>query len=236
MFLNRILFLFLSFASLIQGQDSIRVDFRMLSLSGPLEDLAVLSPAGLVDVNVPSYDRSDVFTYKGSSRMRFVRKGDVSTDGSIAQVLFEAQMPADVLHPLIIVTPAPQESSFRYHAIVLADGLQDLPGGSSYFINASPYPIAMLFDQKDEPIKMMPKGIVKRSFEEGAHNIRVQVASYAEGEIRMGLDSRIYPMPVHRDIYFIYARQGANAGRLGIRRMREHENSAARYFREAAQQ
>jgi hypothetical protein len=237
MHLKRILFLLLISVCSLLAQDSIRVDFRMLALGSPLKDLAVVGIEGLVDVEeVPSFDRSKVFTYKGGSKLRFIRNDQYVVDGPLPKSLFEVNMSTDIKNPLLIVAAAPEGAPFPYQVMVLPDNLKDLPGGSSYFINASPYPIAVIFDQEKEPVKMRPKAAVKRSFDEGAHNIRVRIASYAEGEVRKGLDSRIYPLPIHRDIYFIYARNGAEAGRLMIRRLREHEEVAKRYIQKAAQE
>lgn len=219
--------------SLLHAQDVIRTDFRMLSLEGGLEDVALVSAEGLIEVKVPSFDRSTVIRYQGEPRLRFVRKSEFVPEGPRPKSLFEVDLSAGVKNPLIIVATSVEGHDFPYQAMVLPDNLEELPGGSSYFINASPYPIAVLFDQGKEPVKMHPRAAFKRSFDEGTHNIRVRIASYADGEVRKGLDSRIYPLPIHRDIYFIYARQGGSAGRLMIRRLREHQSSAEQNFRKA---
>jgi hypothetical protein len=235
-YLKRVLLLVLICSSILQGQELVRVDFRILSLGAPLEELALVGSNGMVDVEVPSFNRSDVITYKGDARLRFIRKSEYTPDEPLPKSLFEVDLSDNLKNPLIVVASAVKGHGFPYQAMVLPDNLKDLPGGSSYFINASPYPIAILFDQNKEPVKLKPRGAVKRTFEEGSHNIRVRIASYAEGEVRKGLDSRVYPLPIHRDIYFIYAHQGGGVGRLMIRRLREHQSSAEHNFRQAAEE
>lgn len=232
-FLKRVLLLVLICSSILQGQELVRVDFRMLSLGAPIEELALVGSNGIVDVEAPSFNRSDVITYKGDARLRFIRKGEYIPGEPLPKSLFEVDLSDNLKNPLIVVASAVKGNEFPYQAMVLPDNLKDLPGGSNYFINASPYPIAILFDQNKEPVKLRPRGAIKRSFEEDSHNIRVRIASYAEGEVCKGLDSRIYPLPIHRDIYFIYAHQGGGAGRLMIRRLREHQSSAEHNFHKA---
>ena len=236
MYLTRIVLIVLFCFSNLQGQGVVRVDFRMLSLGAPLEELALVSADGIVEVEVPSFNRSDVITYKGQTLLRFIRKSDYVLGQPLPKSLFEVDLSENLKNPLLVVSSAIKGHEFPYQCMVLPDDLQALPGGSSYFINASPYPIAILFDESKEPVKLRSRGAVKRSFDEGSHNIRVRIASYAEGEIRKGLDSRVYPLPIHRDIYFIYAHQGAASGRLMIRRLREHQSSAEHNFRQAAEE
>jgi hypothetical protein len=236
MYMKQVFLGLLCCCTMLHAQDPLRVDFRMLSLGAPLEDLGLLSAEGMVELEVPSFERSDMVTYKGDALLRFIKKSEFVMDRPLPSSLFEVRIPDTIKNPLVIVTKTVDGHRFSYQAMVLPDNLDALPGGSSYFINASPYPVAILFDQSQEPVKLAPNAAFKRAFNESAHNIRVRIASYAEGEVRKGLDSRIYPLPIHRDIYFIYARSGGSAGRLMIRRLREHEDVAKRYIQKAAEE
>jgi hypothetical protein len=72
--------------------------------------------------------------------------------------------------------------------------------------------------------------VLTRAFESENQNVHIQIASYTDGEVHRGLDDRIFPKAIHRDIYFIFEEQDGDVGRVKMRRLREHRNSAIRSY------
>ena len=98
-------------------------------------------------------------------------------------------------------------------------------------MNISPYPLLLLFDQGREPQRLESGKVLTRAFESEIQNVHIQIASYADGEVHRGLDDRIFPKAIHRDIYFIFEERERQPGRVKMRRLREHQNSALRLYR-----
>ena len=59
------------------AQETISAKFRMLSIDGAIDDLALVSADAVVLVEIPELRRSDVYAYRGPSLLRFVIESQI---------------------------------------------------------------------------------------------------------------------------------------------------------------
>jgi hypothetical protein len=212
------------------AQETISAKFRMLSIDGAIDDLALVSADAVVPVEIPELRRSDVYAYRGSSLLRFVIESQIVEREPLPNPVLEVSGVDRFKNALILVFRLQSSNGVKYQALAVADDFEGFPGGTSRFVNISPYPLLLLFDQGSEPQQLESGKVLTRAFESENQNVHIQIASYADGEVHRGLDDRIFPKAIHRDIYFIFEEREGQSGRVKMRRLREHQNSALRLY------
>jgi len=207
--------------------------FRAISLDEPISDLALVNEAEVTDFFVPSHRRSTVMTVDSQQGLRFVESGSVVPEAGVSALPTLLQVPVaeNLANPLYIFYPNPESGPAPYGVFPIEDNHNRFTGGMSLFINLSPYPMVLLLgDQSDERIELNPLQKHLHEFEEDSVNVRLRIATYASDSVQKGMDTRVFPVPTHRDIYFIYPVGGDGPGLVRMRLLREHGNAAKRAY------
>ena len=214
-----------------QEPQMIRAKFRMLPVYGEINSLSLVGSREAQEVNIPELRRSDVYRYEGSQVMHFVRTDQIVEGEPLPAPVLQVRGVSNHKNALVLVFRSMTSTGVRYQSMVISDDIDGFPGGMSRFVNISPYPLLLLFEQGGEPQKLASGQIYSHAFKAQNQNVHIRIASYAEGEVHKGLDDRIYPKPIHRDLYFIFEKRDGDIGRVKMRRLREHRNAAIYLYR-----
>lgn len=215
--------------STLVAQKPATTPIRAISFDGAISNIGVVSEGKLIELDIPTYRRSKTIHYTGPPLVRFINKAAYIEGQPLPESLAEMRIPKHIKQPLFLFTKNKNGSGKKYNVLVIEDSVHRLPGGSAMFINLSPYPLVLLLgESKKQRIELKPKGRRIHKFKEGNINLRVRIASYAEDAVRKGIDTRIFPLETHRDLYFIYPIESGEPGRVRMRILRENEASAKR--------
>ena len=189
----------------------------------------LISQEGLIELDIPTHRRSKAIHYTGPRLLRFADKNDYSLEEQSPTIEAKVFITKNIQQPLLIFTQDKTGSAQKYKIFVVEDSIERLPGGAAMFINLTPYPLVLLLgESKDKRIELKPSGRRIHKFKDENVNLRVRIASYAEDIVRKGIDTRIFPLSSHRDLYFIYPIEADEPGRVRMRILRENEISAKR--------
>lgn len=214
-----------------QTSSTIRSKFRMLSVNGDISSLTLVGARETQTVQIPELRRSDVYQYEGAPVMRFVETDQIIEGEALPAPVLQVSDIDQHKNALILVFRSTSAQASAYKAVVMSDDVENFPGGTSRFVNISPYPLLVSFEA-GSPAQRLPSGqILSHAFKSENQNVHIRIASYAQGEVHKALDDRIFPKAIHRDLYFIFEEQDGNVGRVKMRRLREHRNSAIRSYR-----
>lgn len=208
----------------------IQAKFRMLSVNGNISSLSLVGSDGLQSVDIPDLRRSEVYTYQGPKVLQFVETAELVEDQPLPAAVLQISDITQHENALILVFRSETASGVRFRSVLMSDDLSSFPGGSSRFVNITPYSLVLLFNEGSEPIKLASGKVYSHAFKSENQNVHIRIASYAEGQVHKGLDDRIYPKEIHRDIYFIFSKDEGGTGRVKMRRLREHRNAAIRMY------
>jgi hypothetical protein len=221
----------LSFLSALHSQGT--HSFRAISLDTPIDDLSLISGQELVDFHIPSHRRSKVAAVGEGGALRFVARGSViPVEGVDAlPVLLEVPIASGFANPLYIFYPSAGNGGAPYRAFAIEDSPARFKAGMSIFVNLSPYPMVLLVgEDAEERIQLAPRQTDQYRFTEDSVNVRLRIATYSDGDVQKGMDTRVFPVATHRDIYFIYSAGVGEAGMVRMRLLREHANAAQRAY------
>ena len=228
-----VLLLALFISAFAHGQEpqTIRTKFRMLSVNGDISSLTLVGSSETQEVLIPELRRSDVYRYEGPEVLSFVETDSIVAGEPLPAPVMQVRGVSKHKNALILVFRIESSVGTRFQSIVMSDDIDGFPGGTSRFVNISSYPLLLLFEEGEEPQKLASGGIFSHAFKTENQNVHIRIASYADGEVHKGLDDRIFPKPIHRDIYFIFEENDGENGRVKMRRLREHRNAAIHLYR-----
>ncbi|MGB0372200.1 MAG: hypothetical protein ACPGN3_12775 [Opitutales bacterium] len=213
----------------LSAQEIIEKQVRAVSLGASIESLALLSDTGAVDISVPKGRRSDAYLYAGSSNLKLIKQGTYIPDGPLPPVVAQAYIPECYKRPLLIFT----EDNGNNAIIVIEDDMSRFSGNGVLFANMTPYRVALVFgDDLDERISLESVEMKVHEFDESSVNVRVRAATQVGGELFRALDTRLFPNPQTRDIYFIYSNPRKGEGAVSIRTLRENILTAQLVYRD----
>lgn len=223
--------LFISAFAHGQEPQTIRTKFRMLSVNGDVSSLTLVGSSETQEVLIPELRRSDVYRYEGPEVLSFVETDSIVAGEPLPEPVLQVREVSKYKNALVLVFRSESSTGIRFKSIVISDDIEGFPGGTSRFVNISSYPLLLLFEQGAEPQKLASGQILTHAFQNENQNVHIRIASYADGEVHKGLDDRIFPKAIHRDLYFIFEESEGAIGRVRMRRLREHRNAAIHLYR-----
>ncbi|MBL6838712.1 MAG: hypothetical protein ISQ75_06510 [Puniceicoccaceae bacterium] len=220
-------------SGLAHGQEpqTIRAKFRILSVNDEISSLSIVGASETQEVMIPELRRSDIYRYEGPQVLSFIKTDQIVEGEPLPAPVMQVRGVSKHKNALILVFRIESSVGTRFQSIVMSDDIDGFPGGTSRFVNISSYPLLLLFEEGEEPQKLASGGIFSHAFKTENQNVHIRIASYADGEVHKGLDDRIFPKPIHRDIYFIFEENDGENGRVKMRRLREHRNAAIHLYR-----
>ena len=206
----------------------VRSTFRTISLQDPIDDLALLTDGAVIDLDIPSHRRSKSVVYRGSPVMRFIKQGSALPDqASALTATLEVPVAMHLENPLYVFYP----KASGYGVFAVEDSLEQLSGGACMFVNLSAHPLILLLDAgTDERLELAPFKSHIHGFAPESLNVSLRIASHMDDGFYKGMNTRIFPVRTHRDIYFIYSLGASHPGKVRLRLLREHEGAALRAY------
>lgn len=206
----------------------VRSTFRTISLEDQIDDLALLTDEAVIDLDIPSHRRSKSVVYQGSPVMRFIEQGSALPDqASALTVMLEVPVAMHLENPLYVFYPKASD----YGVFAVEDSLEQLSGGSCMFVNLSGHPLILLLDAgTQERLELASFKSHIHGFAPESLNVSLRIASHMDDGLYKGMNTRIFPVRTHRDIYFIYAIGEGETGEVRMRLLREHEGAALRAY------
>ncbi len=99
------------------------------------------------------------------------------------------------------------------------------------FVNLSGHPLILLLDAgTQERLELASFKSHIHGFAPESLNVGLRIASHMDDGLYKGMNTRIFPVRTHRDIYFIYAIGEGETGEVRMRLLREHEGAALRAY------
>jgi hypothetical protein len=206
----------------------VRSTFRTISLQDPIDDLALLTDGAVIDLDIPSHRRSKSVVYQGSPVMRFIEQGRTLPDSASAfTATLEVSVAMHLENPLYVFYP----KASGYEVFAVEDSVEQLSGGSCMFVNLSDHPLILLLDAvEQERLELAPLESHIHGFAPESLNVSLRIASRTDDGLYKGMNTRIFPVRTHRDIYFIYSLGPSHPGEVRLRLLREHEGAALRAY------
>ncbi|MBL6913176.1 MAG: hypothetical protein ISR40_05900 [Puniceicoccaceae bacterium] len=200
-------------------------------MNDEISSLSIVGASETQEVMIPELRRSDIYRYEGPQVLSFIKTDQIVEGEPLPAPVMQVRGVSKHKNALILVFRIESSVGTRFQSIVMSDDIDGFPGGTSRFVNISSYPLLLLFEEGEEPQKLASGGIFSHAFKTENQNVHIRIASYADGEVHKGLDDRIFPKPIHRDIYFIFEENDGENGRVKMRRLREHRNAAIHLYR-----
>jgi hypothetical protein len=215
-----------AFVLILQSLYADSIPFRVFSVNSRLDDWVYFSNEKRVEISVPSHRRSGIYKYEGEREIHFYSKKTKLFSEKIRPVV-TASIPKNCKNPLILFLS--NETKTQFKVFVFNDGLDQLKIGSGRFVNLSDQAlILVLGDSLDEKIKIDAYKDHFMYFDQKSVNVRIRMANVIDDKMNKAMDSRIFPLSTHRDLYFIYPVEGKRKGLVRLKILREHGLTAQR--------
>ena len=219
------------FSGSLCAQEIIQTSFRTLSLSGTIQDLAVVTSDGAQDITISGGRRSDVFSYRGPSVVSFIRKGTYDPEGALPAPVASVAIQAGYRKPLLIFVP----NGNQYAIFVIEDDHTLFSGGNVLMVNLTPHTLTMFVGEDGaQRFTLKPTGMEQLKFTTEDKNVRIRGATTVGSKVKRSMDTRIFPRPKHRDICFIFQDLKNAEGRVRTRTIRENVLTAKRAYEQEA--
>ncbi len=171
----------------------VSVEFKMLGWSDDgIEDIRYKEGSSLKELEIPSWERSDAYTYRGPATMKFFYK-----DNKDAEPIATATLSPDVPQYTILML----RQGGQYRALALPDDTKHSPVGKARVINFSNTKIVLRANNKDVVV-LEPRASKIMGPNTGSKLLKVEMAYEDGGQWRQTGIQRVVITPTQQTTLF----------------------------------